>query len=98
MPVSGERCSSNFVKASRPPAEAPMPTIGNDWLAAGSSAALSSEASGLNLDSSDLTGAPIAVFCRCDAGLLGGPSLRLAAAGEARVDFFLPIVSSLRRF
>src|SRR5437867_10930806 len=36
MPVSSGKCWTNFVKASSPPAEAPMPTIGNrtfdsDW-------------------------------------------------------------------
>lgn len=30
MPVSGGRCFRNLVNASRPPAEAPIPTLGKD--------------------------------------------------------------------
>src|SRR6476661_2592764 len=47
--VSVGRCVSNCVNASRPPAEAPMPTIGN---AAGGCSASRSEAAGFGLDRS----------------------------------------------
>src|SRR2546422_7633356 len=38
MPVRGGKCLSNCVIASKPPADAPMPTIGNDLPRAGDGA------------------------------------------------------------
>jgi len=67
MPIWGGTCSSSFVHASSPPAEAPIPTIRNDFPFDRSCSAGELSVAGLIERLEDgFTGAAIALFLRFD--------------------------------